>query len=257
MFKVNRGPHYARELEQARLRGVSFGPPHSHAHNANALVDVIRKFTKHNPSLTVTSQLASLEFELHKHIAAFFDAVGYSDASHSNDKPGAVLLPPVMEPGLSVTADVQRIVKELELLAPATSDSRPNATTCVALCELGQFLLGRNSTVVELVQHTQLLETDPFSSPLNEHHIAVTIMGICVHGMYCRLACTFLCILFTSPIPLFSTSVILMPIFVSVAIDPTRDSLAPLPQSSHPSRLDPSHSPPSCPILSLTHRYGE
>mgnify|MGYP006980139455 CR=1 FL=1 len=69
--------------------------------------------------------------------------------------------------------------------------------------------------------------------------------------------CTFLCILFTSPIPLVSTSVILMPTFVSVAIDPARDSLAPLPQSSHPSHLDPSQSPPSCPILSLTHRYGE
>ena len=59
-----------------------------------------------------------------------------------------------------------------------------NATVCVALCELGYFVLGNDSMVIQLTERTELLNADPFgATPLNEHHVAVAILGATVYGM--------------------------------------------------------------------------
>lgn len=199
MFKLNRGSHYARELQLARLRGIAVGPSTSHANSASELADVIAKFQKHNPTHTLTAQLATLELELHTQVASFFQAAGYRDASHADDVPGDAVLPPrlaqidaadVATAAAVETAanEVRRIVHELEALAPSTtSDSPANATICVALCVLGHFVLGNDAMVVALVDRTEFLNSDPFvAAPLNEHHVAVTIMGTALYGMACE-----------------------------------------------------------------------
>lgn len=159
----------------ARLRGIATGSQQS----AHELADAIAQFRKHVPAQTLTAQLATLELELHSAVLSHFASVGYRDASHANDAPGRVVFPPTMDDD-----NVRRIVQDLERLAPSTASDPMNATVCVALCELGHFVLGNDSMVIQLTERTELLNANPFAaSPLNEHHVAVAIMGATVYGM--------------------------------------------------------------------------
>ena len=176
MWKPNRGAHAARELQMARLRGIAPGSQQS----AHDVADAIAAFRQHVPAQTLTAQLATLELELHSAILSHLASVGYRDASHANDAPGRAVFPPTMDDD----ERVRRIVHDLERLAPSTASDPVNATVCVALCELGYFVLGNDSMVIQLTERTELLNADPFgATPLNEHHVAVAILGATVYGM--------------------------------------------------------------------------
>lgn len=178
MWKPNRGAHAAHELQMARLRGIAPGSQQS----AQELADAIARFRQHVPKQTLTAQLATLELELHSAILSHWASVGYRDASHANDAPGRVVFPPTMNDGDD--GNVRRIVHDLERLAPSTTSDPMNATVCVALCELGHFVLGNDNMVMQLTERTELLNVNPFeATPLNPHHVAVAIMGATVYGM--------------------------------------------------------------------------
>lgn len=210
MFKANKGPHYARELHNARLRGLAFwhtdampqgpaergtGPqpvadasasiaPPSGTAASDAFHTLLRKFSKHNPQSSLTARIAMIEYDLQRQRTDFLHAQGFHDASHANDGPGHVVLPPVMDAQAASASKVQELVTELQSLARTTEGGTYDATACVTLSALGLFLLGRDEEVTQLITHTQLLQMDPVTGASGqEHHAALAMMGAAVYGM--------------------------------------------------------------------------
>ena len=199
MFKANKGPHYARELHNARLRGLAFwhtdpaheapadrdaGPQGPGGASADAFHTLLRKFSKHNPQSLTTARIATIEHDMQRYMSTFLRAQGFRDASHANDGPSGAALPPVMDASDASAKQVQDLVAELQSLARATAGDSYDATACVALSALGLFLLGRDEEVTQLVTQTHLLQMDPSAgTPATEHHVALAMMGAVLHGM--------------------------------------------------------------------------
>lgn len=200
MFKANKGPHYARELHNARLRGLAFwhtdpspdipadraagvapGPGNA---SADAFHTLLRKFSKHNPQSPTTARVAAIEHEMQRQMCDFFHAQGFRDASHANDGPGGAALPPVMDAGTASAQQVQDLVAELQSIARTTEGGSYDAAACVTLSALGLFLLGRDEEVTQLITHTHLLQMDPITdATVYEHHVALAMMGAALYGM--------------------------------------------------------------------------
>ncbi|WFD18681.1 hypothetical protein MCAP1_000888 [Malassezia caprae] len=199
MFKANKGPHYARELHNARLRGLAFWhsdpapdtpadragvAPESRSAPADAFHTLLRKFSKHNPQSFTTARIAAIEHDMHRHMSDFLHAQGFRDGSHANDGPGGAALPPVMDADATSAQQVQGLITELQSISRTTDDGSYDATACVALSALGLFLLGRDEDMTQLIAYTHLLQMDPITgAATQEHHVALVMMGAALYGM--------------------------------------------------------------------------
>lgn len=184
MFKASKAQQSARELQGARLRGVPFASRSGADEHGAAMEALLRQFRKLHPHAATTARIAELEHELQTAMHAFFASAGYRDAAHAHDSPEHAAFPPTLSDASEpYTGRVTTALAELENLAPSTTPGTPDATACVALSLLGRFLLGRDSAVLDLAQHTHLLQVQPVSDPVDEHHVALAVMGATVYGL--------------------------------------------------------------------------
>lgn len=193
MFKGSKAQHYAHELHSARLKGSSDTSIETHG----GFLELVRKFTKHNPTLlrtsslthAATAQIAQDEREIHTNVLKYLEQQGFRDASHSNDTPQYIAFPPVMQRDLELT---EHMVAAMERLVQAEKQqdlSIIDSTSAISMRAFGMFMLGLDDEASRLLTMSRILESDPLAAnslPYSaevEYHVALAIFASVVNGL--------------------------------------------------------------------------
>ncbi|WFD43098.1 hypothetical protein MPSI1_001751 [Malassezia psittaci] len=184
-MKASKARHYTQQLYSTRLRGVFGHSDHPH----DEFDEVLRKFLKHNPTSNVTAQIARDEWTLHLDVLKFFEKEGYRDASHANDTPEQIMLPPIMQEGSQLTEDLRAAVERLSIAEQQQELSITDVATTTAMRGLGLFMLGFDEEAARMIHHSRILDSDPTSlgsdscSSQIEYHASQVILAAVIRGL--------------------------------------------------------------------------
>lgn len=189
---------YAGELEKARLRGTwSDGSLHFAGKAKNSTwSELLRKYSKHNPTQTVTPGVASVEQQLRASLAAFYADEDYTDSSHEQDDAspgkGQTLFPPSIPLNRQGNGwsgpKFEQTVSQLEDLNAKAGSHEAAVQGIVAIHSYALFVQGRDEDAVSLLHESRFLQTVNTEQlrpeeQSDQYQTALFLLGFVTYGL--------------------------------------------------------------------------